>query len=143
MSDVTTNNETAIADTMSNTKRGHRRFILLIDGDENKPKKSVPLRKSKIELLADTDLVRLLQKAVEQSSDDDDWSNLAKVGSYISNNSSFSSVNYGYKRLGDLIKTTGLCEIDMRHDGSVMYIRNTGYDQVPENPEHAGSENTA
>jgi len=30
MSDVTTNNETAIADTMPNTKRGHRRFILLI-----------------------------------------------------------------------------------------------------------------
>jgi len=67
--------------------------------------------------------VRLLRTAVEHASDVDDWSNLAKVGSYISNNSSFSPINYGYKRLGDLIKETELFEIEMRNDGTVMYIK--------------------
>jgi len=83
------------------------------------------LKKSKKELRADTSLVRLMRTAVEQTADDDGWANMAKVGAYVSNNNSFSPVNYGYKRLGDIIKAIELFKIEMRHDGSVMYIRDS------------------
>jgi len=90
----------------------------------NKDEKStVSLKKSKKELRADTSLVRLMRTAVEQTADDDGWANMAKVGAYISNNSSFSPINYGYKRLGDLIKVSELFKVEMRHEGSVMYIK--------------------
>jgi len=39
-----------------------------------------------------------LRTAVEQTADDEGWAHLGKVGQYISNNSSFSPVNYGYKK---------------------------------------------
>ncbi len=48
---------------------------------------------------------------------------MSRVGQYISNNSSFSPINYGYKKLSDLIKATELFDVEMRHDGKAMYIR--------------------
>ncbi len=80
-------------------------------------------KKSKNELRQDTALVKLLRTAAEQTAEDDGWSSLGRVGSYISNNSSFSSINYGYKKLGDLIRASELFHIEMRKDGVVMYIR--------------------
>jgi uncharacterized protein (TIGR00288 family) len=80
-------------------------------------------KKNRKELRCDTALVRLLRTAVEQTSEDDNWANLAKVGHYISNNSSFSSINYGYKKLSDIIRATELFEEQMRSDGTVKYIR--------------------
>lgn len=82
-----------------------------------------PVKKSKKELRKDTTLVKLLRTAVEQTSDDDGWAELGRVGHYISNNSSFSSINYGYKKLGDLIKVTELFDIEMRKEGKAMYIK--------------------
>jgi hypothetical protein len=82
-----------------------------------------PVKKSKQELRKNTSLVRLLRTAVEQTSDDDGWADMSRVGHYISNNSSFSSINYGYKKLGDLIKASELFDIDMRRDGKAMYIK--------------------
>ena len=82
-----------------------------------------PVKKSKKELRKDTTLVKLLRTAVEQTSDDDGWAELGRVGSYISNNSSFSSINYGYKKISDLIKVTELFEIEMRKEGKAMYIK--------------------
>lgn len=82
-----------------------------------------PVKKSKLELRKDTTLVKLLRTAVEQTSDDDGWAELGRVGHYISNNSSFSSINYGYKKLGDLIKVSELFDIEMRRDGKAMYIK--------------------
>lgn len=96
----------------------------LVSSEEEKtdaPKQ--PARKSKKLLRQDTSLVRLLRTAVEQTSDDDGWADLSRVGSYISNNSSFSSINYGYKRLGDLIRTSELFEVEMKKDGKAMYIK--------------------
>lgn len=81
------------------------------------------VKKTKQELRKDGFLVRLLRTAVEQTSDDDGWANLSRVGSYISNNSSFSSINYGYIKLGDLIKVSELFDIEMKGDGSAMYIK--------------------
>ena len=96
----------------------------LVATEEDKsdsPKQSV--KKNKKELRKDTSLVKLLRTAVEQTSDDDGWAELGRVGSYISNNSSFSSINYVYKKISDLIKASELFEIDMRKDGKAMIIK--------------------
>lgn len=81
-------------------------------------------KKSRNELRGDTALVNLLRTAVEQTSGDDGWSHLGRVGNYISNNSSFSSINYGYIKLGDLIRATELFEIEMKNNNTVMYVKN-------------------
>lgn len=82
-------------------------------------------RKSKAQLRMDTGLVRLLRTAIEQVSDDDGWAHMSKVASYISNNnSSFSSINYGYRKMSDLIKATELFKVEMRN-GTAMYIKDS------------------
>ena len=91
------------------------------DTGTNSPKKLS--KKSKTELRRDNTLVKLLRTAVEQSSEDDGWAHMSHVGHYISNNSSFSSINYGYKKLGDLIRASELFDVEMRNKGSVMYIK--------------------
>ncbi len=91
--------------------------------DKKENIKQLP-KKDKKALRADTALVRLLRMAVEQTAEDDGWAHMSRVGSYISNNnSSFSSINYGYKKLGDLIKVSELFDIEMRNNGTVMHIK--------------------
>jgi uncharacterized protein (TIGR00288 family) len=87
--------------------------------DTSKP----PVKKNRNDLRRDTALVKLLRTAVEQTSEDDGWAHMSKVGHYISNNSSFSSINYGYKKLGDLIRASELFDVEMRNDGTAMYIK--------------------
>ncbi|MBE0585737.1 MAG: NYN domain-containing protein [Desulfofustis sp.] len=94
-----------------------------VEGEEEKPQEKGGTRKSRSELKQDATLVKLLRTAVEQAADEDGWSHLGRIGQYISNKTSFSPVNYGYKKLGDLIRAVDLFEIQMRHDNSVMYIR--------------------
>lgn len=89
----------------------------------DKPKQST--RKERSALRRDAALVRLLRTAVEQTSGDDGWAHMSRVGHYISNNSSFSAINYGYKKLSDLIRASELFEFEMRNDGSAMYIRDS------------------
>ncbi len=72
-------------------------------------------------LRKDTKLVSWLRNATLRTMDEDGWSNLAKTGAYISNNSSFSPVNYGYQKLGEIIKEIDLFDIEMRH--KQMYIK--------------------
>jgi uncharacterized protein (TIGR00288 family) len=93
------------------------------DEETNKSTPSAVTKKDRNTLRGDTGLVKLLRTAVEQTSDDDDWANMSRVASYISNNSSFSSINYGYKKLGDLIRATELFDVEMRNDGLTMYIK--------------------
>jgi uncharacterized LabA/DUF88 family protein len=76
-------------------------------------------RLSRNELRGDSALVRLLRTAVEQTSDDDGWAPLGHVGQYISNNSSFSTINYGYKKLSDLIRASELFEVEARADAGI------------------------
>lgn len=80
-------------------------------------------KKTRNELRGDAGLVKLLRTAAEQTAEDDGWSNMSKMASYISNNSSFSAINYGYKKMSDLIRASELFEVQMRNDGSVMYVR--------------------
>lgn len=98
------------------------------DEDEDKPEKtkksSDNTKQTRNQLRQDTWLVKLLRNAVEQTLEEDGWSHLAQVGQYISNNTSFSPVNYGYKKLSDIIKVSELFKIEMRNN-SVMYIKDS------------------
>ena len=80
-------------------------------------------RRTRNEIRGDTELVKLLGTSVEQTSEDDGWAHLGKVGAYISNNSSFSPVNYGYRKLSELIKASELFEVEMRNNNKVIYIK--------------------
>ncbi len=95
----------------------------LISKEEETDTPQQPVKKSKKSLRMDTALVRLLRTAVEQTSDDSGWADLSRVAPYLSNNSSFSPINYGYKKLGDLIRATELFDVEMRKDGKAMYIK--------------------
>ena len=96
---------------------------LLASQEAESGESSAPPKKTKTKLRQDSSLVRLLRTAVSQAADDDGWANMGQVASYISNNnSSFSSVNYGYRRVSDLIRATDLFDIDLRN-GTAMYIR--------------------
>ncbi|MDY0360673.1 MAG: NYN domain-containing protein [Desulforegulaceae bacterium] len=81
-----------------------------------------------IELKSNTKLLNLLRSVIETASDDDGWANLGLVGNYIANQSpEFDPRNYGYKKLGELIKAVKLFEIDERYSenkqSKVIYIR--------------------
>ncbi|KIM09498.1 MAG: hypothetical protein KU38_09280 [Sulfurovum sp. FS08-3] len=79
------------------------------------------------ELRQDTKLLYTLRKAVEQTCDDAGWANIAAVGKYISQNSSFSPINYGYLKLGHLIKAIDLFDVRMENNNTVMLIRDKRY----------------
>ena len=93
--------------------------------EEEKTEGTANTKKSRNELRKDGGLVKLLRTAVEQNADEDGWSHLGLVGQYISNKTSFSPVNYGYKKLSDLIRVSDLFEIKMQNDNSGMYIKDS------------------
>ena len=99
----------------------------LVSEKEEKSEKSEKthpvVKKDKNDLKGDAALVKLLRTAVEQTSEDDNWADMSKVAHYITNNSSFSSINYGYKKLSDLIRASELFELEMRKDGTAMFIK--------------------
>lgn len=84
-------------------------------------------KKSKKQLNQDAKLISLLRGAVEATSDDDGWANIAAVGGHIGNQSSFDSRNYGYRKLSALIETTELFDIEKRNlrgnNAYDLYIR--------------------
>ncbi len=82
-----------------------------------------PVRKSGQEMRADTWLVNLLRTAVEQTMDEDGWANLASIGQYINNSSSFSPINFGYKKLSNLIDQIDLFDIYVDEETKQMSIR--------------------
>jgi uncharacterized LabA/DUF88 family protein len=70
---------------------------------------------STTELKRDTKLVNLLRNSVEASADDSGWAYLGNVGKNIANQApEFDPRNYGYKKLGELVKATNLFIIDER-----------------------------
>ncbi len=76
----------------------------------------------------DEKLRTLLSVAVEDSGDENGWANLGAVGSEINKYSpDFDPRNYGFKKLSDLIKATGMFEFDERdHKNSqtkTVYVR--------------------
>jgi uncharacterized protein (TIGR00288 family) len=96
---------------------------LVAEDDEKSDTGSKVEKHDRTKLRSNTSLVKLLRTAVERSSEDDNWAHMSRVGHYISNNSSFSAINFGYTKLGDLIRATELFDVQMRNNGSAMYIK--------------------
>lgn len=70
------------------------------------------------DLKQDSRLMNLLRGAVDATADEDGWAHLASVGQQISNQSpSFDSRNYGYAKLGELVRAAAIFEIDERLAG--------------------------
>lgn len=86
-------------------------------------KVQVAKRKNGAEMRKDSWLVNLLQNAVEQTMEDDGWANLADIGQYINNNSSFSPINYGYKKLSQLIDKIDLFDLYVDENSKQMRDR--------------------
>ena len=82
-----------------------------------------PIRKSVKEMRQDTWLVNVLRNAVDHTMDEYGWANLADIGTYINNSTSFSPVNYGYKKLSNLIKEIDLFDITFNDVSKQMSIR--------------------
>jgi uncharacterized protein (TIGR00288 family) len=81
-----------------------------------------------LDMKGDRRMSSLLQSAVEEAADEFGWAYLGAVGTYIANRlPEFDPRNYGYRKLGDLIKSSGLFEIDERasptDQGKQIYIR--------------------
>lgn len=92
--------------------------------DEDKP----ITKKSSTELKQDAKLISLLRNAIEASSDESGWAHLAPVGSNIAKQSpDFDPRNYGYAKLGELVKATKLFEAEERQIGNTnskaIYVR--------------------
>ncbi len=81
------------------------------------------IRKSGKEMRQDTWLVNVLRTAVEQTMDEDGWANLADIGQYINNSTSFSPINFGYKKLSSLIDEIDLFDIYVDENSKMMSIR--------------------
>ena len=89
---------------------------------------SAPKSRSAVELKQDIKLVHLLRSAIEAASDEGGWAHLGGVGSNMTKQApDFDSRNYGYSKLSDLLKATGLFEIE-RRDQTVL-VRDRQSDQ--------------
>ena len=76
-------------------------------------------RKGTKELRGDARLVNLLRNAVDASSDESGWAQLGPVGSNIAKQSpEFDPRNYGYGKLGELVRATKLFDLEERQTGS-------------------------
>ncbi len=97
------------------------------DEDDGAPDIKTRSKKSTKELRQDTRLVQLLRNAAMSAADDDGWSPLAVVGTYLANQSpDFDARNYGYPKLSQLIAATQLFEMQDRRTetgGLNKYIR--------------------
>lgn len=103
------------------------KFIFTEVLKEDEDEKDTPKKKSANSLKRDTKLVSLVRNAIEASSDEHDWAHLAPVGSYIAKQSpEFDPRNYGYRKLGELLRAMELFEIDERSVGqgqSAIYVK--------------------
>jgi len=67
------------------------------------------------ELKQDTKLVTMVRNGIEDAADETGWASLGVVGQKVANsNPDFDPRNYGYKKLGELIRAMQLFEVDER-----------------------------
>lgn len=81
-------------------------------------------KKTGTELKCDTALMNLLRDAVANCRDDEGWASLNRVGQIIRNQSSFDSKNYGYAKLGDLVRAIDIFETKQPTGHSQLYVKN-------------------
>lgn len=92
----------------------------------------VIVKKTTNELKQDAKLVNMLRNAVEASSDESGWARLGPVGSNLAQQSSeFDPRNYGYSKLGELVKASNLFEVEEKVVGSTnskaLFVRDKRY----------------
>jgi hypothetical protein len=80
------------------------------------------------ELKSDSRLVNLLRNACEDSADETGWANLGTVGQNVANKApEFDPRNWGYKKLGELVKAIDIFVIDERQvvnsSAKQIYVR--------------------
>jgi uncharacterized protein (TIGR00288 family) len=115
---------------------------ILREGEEESHGREAP-KSNTVELKGDKRVASLLRSAVEDAADEFGWAYLGSVGTYIANRQpEFDPRNYGYKKLGDLIKASGLFEIDERDNpynpGKQVYLRAITQPQKSPLPAHKG-----
>ncbi len=93
---------------------------------ENEPKVKEK-KKTPSDFRKDKWLLKLLDNASAQTMDEFGWSNLADMGAYINNNSSFSPVNYGFKKLSSLLRAMDTYDIYMDEKSKQMSVRVKNY----------------
>jgi len=81
---------------------------------------------SNYDIKRDYKLKQVLKKAVTQTADEYDWSDVADVAKYIKQNSSFSPINHGFPKLGALIKAIDIFEVDYINDKKIMLVKIKG-----------------
>ena len=103
---------------------------ILREDDEEKESKAEKEAQSRgqNDIKTDRRMKALLVSAVEDAADEFGWAYLGAVGTYIANRQpEFDPRNYGFRKLGDLIKACGLFEIDERasptDQGKQVYLR--------------------
>jgi len=103
---------------------------ILRENDEEKESKTEKEAQSRSQndIKTDRRMKALLVSAVEDAADEFGWAYLGAVGTYIANRQpEFDPRNYGFRKLGDLIKACGLFEIDERasptDQGKQVYLR--------------------
>jgi len=84
-------------------------------------------KKQSKDLKLDKWLLNILRNAHIQTMDEFGWSNLADMGAYISNNSSFSPINYGYKKLSGLLRAIDIFDIYVDEKSKQMSVRDKNY----------------
>lgn len=93
-------------------------YTEVLRSEEETEEESSIRQMSTNELKQDTKLVNLTRNAIEASSDESGWAHLGQVGSYIAKQSpEFDPRNYGYGKLGNLVKAIELFEIEERSTG--------------------------
>lgn len=94
-----------------------------VQNNEKNDVQTVAIKQTGKEMRSDTWLVNVLRTAVEQTMDEDGWANLADIGQYINNSTSFSPINFGYKKLSNLIDEIDLFDIYLDESSKIMSIR--------------------
>lgn len=87
-----------------------------------------PAPKPSSDIKGDRKVASLLRSAVEDAADEYGWAYLGAVGTYVANRQpEFDPRNYGFRKLGDLIKASGLFDIEERDNpynpGKQVYLR--------------------
>jgi uncharacterized protein (TIGR00288 family) len=86
-------------------------------------------RMTPAQLKQDSKLLAMIRSGIEAHKEDDGWAMMSKVGSYISNLSSITPENYGYRKLGDIIKAIDLFECKSDETNNQPFIRDKNYSQ--------------
>ncbi|AVP97449.1 Maebl [Ahniella affigens] len=74
-------------------------------------------------------LIKSLREAIAACAEDDGWAFLGSVGQWlVKNDPAFDPRNFGYKKLGELVRAQKVLEVDVRRtsenpNSSILYVR--------------------